>query len=274
MRSDDTSAPPAAKGERREQIGDDVVVIARVERDLVAAAGVGDSAHDVQCLVAVERRDLDRHNIVDFDEFTPEAVGQRLPPHRRLQIETNYGNDLGNPPAVVQELGRGGLRQRAQAEQPGVVAVRQGQIRLAHGLARIAHDARHLDEGASPAPQMLVDRLRGQRQHRFQQTVLRLVEFELGRMHAYGDAAGAGRAVVAGERGLTSLVQLEIGGEGERMGRDHLSIEQMLSQCKQGLRHQNLPSRVSKWVGLSSVAPSFCTQAAIHWSIWRKGTRG
>ncbi len=95
-------------------------------------------------------------------------------------------------------------------------------------------------------------------------------------MYAHGDTAGAGRTVVAGEGALTPFIQLEVGGERERVGRDHLPVAQMLSQFKHSklLRHQKLPSRVSKWVGLSNVAPSLCTQAAIHWSIWRKETLG
>ena len=171
---------------------------------------------------------------------------------------------------------RGGLRQGAQAEQAGVVTVREGKLCLAQGLARIADDAGHLGEGATGLAQMLVNRLGGQFQHWFQQTVLGLVEFELGGMYTDGDTAGAGGAVVAGEGALAPLIELEVGGEGERVGGDDLPVAQMLSQCRRRgrLRHQKLPSRVSKWVGLSSVAPSFCTQAAIHWSIWCRETRG
>ena len=139
-----------------------------------------------------------------------------------MQIETDDGDHLGDAAAVLQELGRGGLRQGAQAEQPGVVAVRQGNFRFTHSLARIAHDARHLDKGTGGLPQLFVNRCRGQLQHRFQQTILGLVEFELGRMHAHGDTAGAGGAVVTGQRALTPLVQLEACGERERVGRDHL----------------------------------------------------
>ena len=265
---------PRAQVELREQIGDDVVVVACVERNLAAAPGLGYCAHDIQRLVAVERRDLDRHHIRDFDEFAPEGIGQHLPAHRRLQIEADDGDHFGDAAAVVQKLGGGGLRQGAQAEQPGVVAERQGQFRFTHGLMRIAHNARHLDEGTRRVPQMPINRCRGQRQHRFEQTKLGLMKFKLGRMHAHGDAARAGRAVVAGEGALPPLVQLEVGCEGERMGRNHLPILQVLSQFMQGLRHQKPPSRVSKWVGLSNMAPSLCTQAAIHWSICCKETLG
>ena len=173
-----------------------------------------------------------------------------------------------------QELGRGGLRQGAQAEQAGVVTVRQGGFGFAQGLIRVADDARHLGERAGVFLQMLVHRFGRQRQHRLQQTVFGLMQLELGRMHAHGDAARAGRAVVAGQRALAPLIQLEVGREGERVGRDDLAVGQVLSQFRQSLGHQKLPSRVSKWVGLSSDAPSFCTQSAIHCSIWCSETRG
>ena len=131
-----------------------------------------------------------------------------------------------------------------------------------------------LTKGRGFLLQMLVHRLRRQRQHRLQQTVFRLMQLKLGRMHAHRHAARARRAVVARQRPLTPLIQLEVGGERERVGRDHLPVGQMLSQFRKSLGHQKLPSRVSKWVGLSSDAPSFCTQSAIHCSIWCSETRG
>ena len=67
----------------------------------------------------------------------------------------------------------------------------QGSLGFAHRLPCVAQDTRHLDEGPGILPQMLVNRLRGQRQHRVQQPVLRLVQLELRRMHAHGDTAGA-----------------------------------------------------------------------------------
>ena len=152
--------------------------------------------------------------------------------------------------------------------------MRQGSLGFAHRLPCVAQDTRHLDEGAGVLLQLLVHSLGRQLQHRLQQSVFRLMQLELGRMHAHRHTAGAGRAVVAGQRALAPFIQLEVGGEGEGVGRDHLPIGQMLSQLSQSLGHQKLPSRVSKWVGLSSDAPSFCTQSAIHCSIWCSETRG
>ena len=124
------------------------------------------------------------------------------------------------------------LCQRAQAQQSRIVTVLQGGLGLAHRLPRVAQDARYLDEGAGVLPHKLVHRLRRQRQYRFQQPVFWLMQLELGRMHAHGHTAGAGRAVVAGQRALAPLIQLEVGGERERVGGDNLPVGQMLSQLK------------------------------------------
>ena len=101
------------------------------------------------------------------------------------------------------------------------------------------------------------------------------MQLELGRMHTHGHTARAGRTIVARQRALAPLIQLEVGGERERVGGDNLPVGQMLSQFGYtvwGIRSSRRASR--KWVGLSSDAPSFCTQSAIHCSIWCSETRG
>ena len=58
---------------RIEQVGDDVVVVAGVEGDVIAAA-FGYGADDGECAVAVERGDFDRAGVWDFAEAAPEIV--------------------------------------------------------------------------------------------------------------------------------------------------------------------------------------------------------
>src|SRR5258706_6115489 len=55
------------------EISDDVVIIAGVERDVVARR-FGNGAHDIERLISVERGDLDGDDILDFAEFSPERV--------------------------------------------------------------------------------------------------------------------------------------------------------------------------------------------------------
>ena len=53
------------------KVGDDVVVVAGVEGDVIAA-GFHDGAHDVEGLIAVERGHLDGDDVFDLGEATPE----------------------------------------------------------------------------------------------------------------------------------------------------------------------------------------------------------
>ncbi len=55
----------------------------------------------------------------------------------------------------------------------------------------------------------------------FEQGVLGIADLELGRVHPDGDAPGTRVEVVAGERALATFVDTPLGGEGERMRRDH-----------------------------------------------------
>jgi hypothetical protein len=50
----------------------DAVVVAGVERDVIAS-GLDHRADDIERLVAVERRDLDGDDVVDFGEAAPET---------------------------------------------------------------------------------------------------------------------------------------------------------------------------------------------------------
>ena len=78
-----TSRPAGADRERRHEVGDDVVVVAGVERDALLGARRGDAEGDVERAVAVERRDLDGDDVVDGGEARPEARatgGCRRPP--------------------------------------------------------------------------------------------------------------------------------------------------------------------------------------------------
>ena len=83
--SADDAAFLARESIRREEIGHDVVVVARVESDVVAA-GFKDRADDVEGAVAVERRDFDGDEAGDVGEGTPEAVGKHPAADGGLQL--------------------------------------------------------------------------------------------------------------------------------------------------------------------------------------------
>ena len=89
----------AHRGERRDEIEHDVVVVAGVERDAVFGAGLDDAAHDVERAVAVERRDLDRDDVLDRGEAGPE---RERPASQaadgRLQVEADQRDRVGDGP--------------------------------------------------------------------------------------------------------------------------------------------------------------------------------
>src|SRR6185312_7470782 len=94
----------AAQRERRDEIEQDAVVIAGVERDALLRAGGDDTFHHVQRAVAVERRDLDRRDLLDLGEAAPEGGGKRNAADGGLQIESDQRARLGDCAAMGDEL--------------------------------------------------------------------------------------------------------------------------------------------------------------------------
>ena len=64
---------------RREQIQDDVVIVAGVKGDVVAL-GLDHGADHVQRLIAIERRDFDGDDIFDLGKAPPECMERIRPP--------------------------------------------------------------------------------------------------------------------------------------------------------------------------------------------------
>ena len=107
--------------ERRDQIEDDVIIVAGVQRDAFFRARLDHSAHDIERAVAVERRHLDRHDIVDPGQAAPERGRQVQPAHRRLQVEAHHGNLGGDGAAMGDEFVLGSAFHGGERQQPRVV---------------------------------------------------------------------------------------------------------------------------------------------------------
>ena len=105
--------------------------------------------------------------------------------------------------------------------------------------------------------------LHGQREHRLVEPDLRIADLELRGVDADRDAARARGQIIARERALPPLVQLALGVERQRMRGNHHAVA-AVSRASVPCGHQNLPSRVSKCVGLSCVAPPMPIQSATH----------
>ena len=108
------------KGEWRNKIEDDVVVVAGVESDV--ASRVGDAAEHVERLIAVERSDFDSDDIFDFRETAPEGVRKNAAADSGLQVEANDGNDLRDGARVGKELGVRCIFERGETQEASVIA--------------------------------------------------------------------------------------------------------------------------------------------------------
>ena len=140
------SKPPAMRNVRspeskgREQVHDDVVVVAGVQRDLVGAARFSHGAHDVDRLIAIERRDLDRRPRSEISANPRQnSYGSIRPPTARLQIKPeNRASRRATARTWAMQFGNGGGAHRAQAQQACIVAAPEREFRFSHGLRRRA----------------------------------------------------------------------------------------------------------------------------------------
>ena len=258
-----------AETEWCEQVDHDAVVIAGIERDLAGTARLRQRAHHVERLVAVERCHFDGHDIFDLDELAPEFIGQNAPAHGGLQIETKQRDHGGNGACVDDQLVHTGIAQRAEAQQAGVIPAASGAFRFLHGLRRGTDDTGHADGFSLP------QFFHGQRKHRFEQAHMRIADFELRGVNPYRHPPSARGQIIACERALPPFVQLAIGLERQRMrGNRHAAPQLFAPDLFADISHQKRPSRVSKCVGLESVAPPIPIHSATHSIICSTVTDG
>ena len=130
---------------RRNEIDHDVVIIARVERD-VSPAAVFDRVDDIECLVAVERRDLDGDDVVNFGEFLPKRAWEHFSAHGGLEVKSDDGDDLRDFAAVSDHFGLGGRFEGGEAQKGRVVTELAEQCGFANGLRRESAHAADADE--------------------------------------------------------------------------------------------------------------------------------
>ena len=65
---------------RRQQIVDDIIIIPRIERNVISAARITDGTDDVNRLIAVEGSHLDCNDIRNFGEGAPKVEGEDVAP--------------------------------------------------------------------------------------------------------------------------------------------------------------------------------------------------
>ena len=207
------AVPPDRDGHR--EVEHDVVVVAGVDGDPVLRPRLHDAAHDVEGAVAVERRGLDGDRVVDPGEPPPEPGGERPAADRRLEVEPDQRDFVGDPAAMRDQLVFRSVPHRGEAEKPGVVAQRDRGLRLGGRLpGGPGETGDHGDGAVGP----FLGRRRRELQHGFVEP--RLADGELGRVDAHGEPARARVEIVAGERALPACIQPAVAIERQRMGRD------------------------------------------------------
>ena len=103
----------------REQIHHDVIIIACIQRDILAAR-LSNGANHIQRLIAVERRDFDGDDILNFGKPAPEGVRENAPADCRLQVKSNQRNNFRNALAMRDEFRVRCFLECGQTQQPGV----------------------------------------------------------------------------------------------------------------------------------------------------------
>src|SRR5947209_2173808 len=135
----------ANKSERREQIHDNVVVVARIERDVVPTCFNHCPDHVLR-LIPIERRDLDRHDIVDLDQSAPKRKWQHRPAQLRIQVKAEQRNDFGDPTAVTDQLLFVRILERYQTKKPRVITKLAQQVGLGQRLRGRTADTSDSDD--------------------------------------------------------------------------------------------------------------------------------
>jgi hypothetical protein len=120
--ADDTEAP--LLGTDRKDVGcqkiyDDVVVVPCVKRDRTLGFTYG--PNHIECLVTIERRNLDGDHIFDLHEFAPKSGRQQAAANGRLQVEPYDRNLFRNSAAMAKQGCIARTGQSGQAQQAGVI---------------------------------------------------------------------------------------------------------------------------------------------------------
>ncbi len=136
---------------RRQEVEQDVVVVAGVERDLVGPSGLRHGAEHVERLVPVERRDFDGDDVRDLGERAPEIDGQHPPTDGRLEVEPDERDRVRHLAAVRDEVVERGVGKGGEGEEAGVIAEVGGEAGLVPRLLRIAADRRRCAPSGGPS---------------------------------------------------------------------------------------------------------------------------
>ena len=198
-----------------------MIVVAGIERDPLRSAGLDDSTHHVKGSIPVERRDLDRHDVVDRRETAPEGERQDETANRRLQIEADKRDFTRDRGCVRDQFVFRRALHRRERQEAGMIVEPSSDLRFAHGLFRAAGKSGDHDRGRR---RPFSGRAHRDLQHRCVQTDV--TNCELGRVHADGEAARARIEIVASKRPLPTCVELTLAIQCKRVSRNDRAAPQ------------------------------------------------
>src|SRR5690606_17057980 len=117
----------------------------------------------------------------------PELDGKSASADRRLEIKTEQRNRAGDLTAMGDQRLIGGVLKAGQRDQTDVVPAVARERRLGTCLLCRATDSCNKDAAAIGRLIAVTKCLCSQREHRFEQAMLRIANRKLRRMHADGD---------------------------------------------------------------------------------------
>ena len=205
---------------RRDQIADNVVVIAGVKRDLRRPARIGNSAKHIESLITVERGHLDRGHTFQRGESSPEFIRKDASAYRRLQVKPDDGNYFAYCACMIDQLVNARFSQSRQTQQPGMISSACRKCGLGDSLRGLAANA--CDGDGLGSPQLL----HGHLQHWFEQAIARLANLKLRRVYAHCHTTGTGRQVVTSERALAAFIEFPLRRQRQRMRGNHQTLLQ------------------------------------------------
>src|SRR5215472_17033393 len=179
---DEEAVRPENKGS--EQIHYDVVVVTGIQGDV--AAGFGDSAYDIEGLVAVERRDFDGDDVFDLRELAPEFVGENAAADGRLQIETNNRQNLRHTAGMSEKLYVARILESGEAQKACVVTKFSEDAGFASSLRCVSADSTDAQERNRTAAISTIHFFSGDFQDGLEEADARLADGELRSVNADG----------------------------------------------------------------------------------------
>ena len=209
-----------------QQVGDDGVVVAGVQGDLVISEGDGTGHVDGQ--VAVEGSALDGLHALDGADLLPVVVGEDAAAHGHLQIEAHHVDDLSHLTGTVDQLFLGQVSQAAGADQSSIIAQGLDDLGLGHSLRSLAAHAGHGAQGAAGTGSVSVHFGLGDLQHALEQVDLGITDGELGGMHGNSQAVHAGFQVITDQAALAGLVELTVFIQHQGHGGQESALHQQL----------------------------------------------